>query len=115
MKETNCSTSRDYLSGLDMKRGVQCIICLCLYVLALSETPPTSLIQWVQGLQSKGKRVYSQNDEDGVLEEVFNYIGTTNKVYVEFGASDGEECNTRYLRSPPSSILQFLPKVFSCE
>ena len=84
-----------------MKRGVQCIIFLCLYVLALSETPSTSLIQWVQGLQSKGKRVYSQNDEDGVLEEVFNYIGTTNKVYVEFGATDGRECNTRYLRSGP--------------
>ena len=56
------------------------------------------LANWIQGLQSKGKRVFSQNDEDGVIEEIFNYIGTTNKVYVEFGASDGQECNTRFLR-----------------
>lgn len=53
---------------------------------------------WIQGLQTKGKRVFSQNDEDGVIEEIFDYIGTTNKVYVEFGASDGQECNTRFLR-----------------
>ena len=31
------------------------------------------------------------------LEEVFNYIGTTNNVYVEFGASDGKEFNMKYL------------------
>ena len=97
-----------------MNLGVQYIIFLCLFVLVLSETPSSSLIQWVKGLKSQGRRVYSQNDEDGVLEEVFNYIGTTNKVYVEFGASDGEECNTRYLRSPPPSsilIFHFLPKI----
>ena len=39
-------------------------------------------------------RVYSQNGEDGAIAEIFRRIGTTNKVFVEFGASDGDENNT---------------------
>ena len=70
------------------------------YSNVFSEIQPENdlLGKWIQGLQTKGKRVFSQNDEDGVIEEIFDYIGTTNKVYVEFGASDGQECNTRFLR-----------------
>jgi len=78
------------------------IIWFCLHCQALFETTDTDdahfLHNWIQSLQSKGRRVFSQADEDGVIEEVFNHVGTTNKVYVEFGASDGQECNTRYLR-----------------
>ena len=72
--------------------------CLHSYVLSTDITPADSLLNWTYSLKSKGRRVFSQADEDGVIEEVFNYVGTTNKVYVEFGASDGQECNTRYLR-----------------
>ena len=43
-------------------------------------------------------KVYSQNDEDGIINTIFNIIGTTNKKYVEFGVEDGTECNTRFLR-----------------
>ena len=31
-----------------------------------------------KGIQ--GKKVFSQNDEDGAIEDVFKHIGTTNKV-----------------------------------
>ena len=42
--------------------------------------------------------MFSQNDEDGALEAVFDYVGTTDKVYVEFGVESCVECNSRYLR-----------------
>lgn len=39
------------------------------------------------------KKFYSQNGEDGIIEELFRRIGTTNKLFVEFGVEDGLECN----------------------
>jgi len=44
-----------------------------------------------------GQKIYSQNDEDGITLEIFNRIGTTNKIFVEFGVENGLECNTRAL------------------
>lgn len=43
------------------------------------------------------RREYSQNGEDGMIHAIFAMIGTTNKTFVEFGAEDGIECNTRYI------------------
>jgi hypothetical protein len=40
---------------------------------------------------------FSQNGEDGIIEEIFNRIGTTNQFFVEFGSSDGIESNSTYL------------------
>ncbi|MDR1975217.1 MAG: FkbM family methyltransferase [Bacteroidales bacterium] len=48
-------------------------------------------------LEPYGYKVYSQNDEDGIINEIFNRVGTTNKTFVEFGAYDGLENNTTYL------------------
>lgn len=42
-------------------------------------------------------KVYSQNGEDGIIDNIFKRIGTTNKFFVEFGVGDGNECNTSYL------------------
>lgn len=50
------------------------------------------------------KKVYSQQGEDGIIEHIFDVIGTTNKTAVEIGVSAngytqprGSECNTYYL------------------
>lgn len=41
-----------------------------------------------------GFKLYSQCDEDGILQEIFRRIGTGNRVFVEFGVETGIECNT---------------------
>ena len=48
-------------------------------------------------LQFKEEKVYSQNGEDGITIALLEYIGTTNKFYLEFGVETGEECNSRVL------------------
>lgn len=50
-----------------------------------------------RALERFGYKVYSQNDEDGILQEIFRRIGTTNRVFVEFGTQDGLESIGHYL------------------
>ncbi|PIR54563.1 hypothetical protein COU75_00185 [Candidatus Peregrinibacteria bacterium CG10_big_fil_rev_8_21_14_0_10_42_8] len=51
----------------------------------------------IQNLNYYERKIYSQNREDGIINAIFTIIGTTNTYYVEFGAEDGKECNTRAL------------------
>src|SRR5215467_13218997 len=39
-------------------------------------------------------KIFSQNGEDGITLEIFRRIGTTNRVFTEFGSADGGENNT---------------------
>ena len=48
-------------------------------------------------LERFGFKVYSQNEEDGIIEEIFKRIGTRNQTFVEFGVQNGRENNTLYL------------------
>lgn len=48
-------------------------------------------------LEPYGYKVYSQNDEDGIIHEIFRRIGTTNKKFIEFGVENGLESNTHLL------------------
>ena len=41
-----------------------------------------------------GYKMYSQGDEDGIINEIFNRIGETNKIFVEFGSGNGLAGNT---------------------
>ena len=63
------------------------------------------IINWIEELKGKGMRHFSQNDEDGAIEAIFDKIGTKDKIYIEFGVEDCTECNTRYLRSVRKDFL----------
>ncbi len=39
-------------------------------------------------------KIYSQNGEDGILMYIFSKIGVKHFTFVEFGGSDGRECNS---------------------
>lgn len=44
-----------------------------------------------------GFKVYSQADEDGIINEILNRVHITSKTFIELGVQDGKECNTLYL------------------
>lgn len=50
-----------------------------------------------KSLEPYGYKVYSQNDEDGIIHEIFKRIGTSDKRFVEFGVQNGLESNCHLL------------------
>jgi len=52
-----------------------------------------------QRLLSHGAQYWSQNYEDGMIQEIFRRIGVVNKTFVEIGVGDGSENNTTILLS----------------
>ena len=48
-------------------------------------------------LNSYELKVFSQNGEDGIIEEILSRIGVTIGYFVEFGAGNGLQNNTAYL------------------
>ncbi len=50
-----------------------------------------------QRLEHFGFKVYSQNDEDGILEEIFSRLKIEYGQFLEIGVENGLECNSLYL------------------
>src|SRR4051812_17291338 len=48
-------------------------------------------------LEPHGFKVYSQSDEDGIIEEIFRRLGIERGRFVEIGVENGLECNSLYL------------------
>jgi hypothetical protein len=61
-----------------------------------------------------GAQYWSQNYEDGALEEIFRRIGTTTKTFVEIGIGDGTETNTTALLSDGWTGFWFETDAPSC-
>jgi len=69
------------------------------FLIALTSVIFQSAFSYEVDLRECERSVYSQNGEDGVLERIFDLIGTSSKYYIEFGGYDGYLCsNVRYLR-----------------
>ena len=62
------------------------------------------------------RKVFSQNGEDGVIEEIFARIARKGRFYVEFGVGpDARECNTRLLKTQGWDGRWFDPRAASDE
>lgn len=63
----------------------------------------------MNNLNQYRKKIYSQNDEDGITLQIIKIINDTKiklpKYYFEFGVEDGKECNTRILRNKWKGII----------
>lgn len=44
-----------------------------------------------------GFKVFSQGNEDGLIQYLINHVEIPNKIFVEFGVEDYSECNTKFL------------------
>lgn len=51
----------------------------------------------IKNLNRYESEIYSQCGEDGILQEIFKRIGTSNRYFVEFGAGNGLENTTTAL------------------
>lgn len=54
----------------------------------------TERYQQPQRLLRHGYKVYSQNEEDGIIAEILSRLGPVPQTFVEFGVETGLECNT---------------------
>jgi hypothetical protein len=53
--------------------------------------------QEAKRLQRFERKVFSQNGEDGIIQEIFNRIGTASQSFLEVGVEHGRETNTTWL------------------
>ena len=60
-----------------------------------ASTPPSA--QNPKRLEPFGYKAYSQNDEDGILAEIFRRLGVDKGTFCEIGVENGLECNSLYL------------------
>lgn len=88
---------RPYLRAILQASGSSAITSHVLYAMHRDSLLSSERNRDIKRLLVHGFRGYSQHDEDGMLQEIFQRIGVTNRIFVEFGVGDGTENNTLYL------------------
>jgi hypothetical protein len=46
---------------------------------------------WLKSFEANQEKIYSQGVQDGILRHIFTHLGTTNKIFAEFGFGYSEE------------------------
>jgi hypothetical protein len=88
---------RPYLRAILDGRGSAALTSTVLYSMYRESLLSSERNRNPKRLLAQGFRGYSQHDEDGMIQEIFERIGISNRVFVEFGVGDGTENNTLYL------------------
>ena len=89
--------TRALRAGADASRRTEYLLRRLLEEQALARIEATPRYQDPRRLLSSGYKVFSQNQEDGMIAEVFRRIGTTSRRFIEFGVETGLECNSAFL------------------
>jgi hypothetical protein len=88
---------RPYLRAILDTRGYAGLTSNVLYAMQRESLLSNERNRDPRRLLAHGFRGYSQHDEDGMIQEIFQRIGVSNRVFIEFGVGDGTENNTLYL------------------
>jgi hypothetical protein len=93
----------------ELDRAVQRLAGIESAITRLSSLQARQFLEWQRSIDpryadpkrllSHSFQVCSQSGEDGIIQEIFRRIGTTNQVFFESGVGDGIENNTAFLLS----------------
>ena len=84
---------KKYFSKILKKRSIDQIN-KNISILTVKKILSESKFQNKKNLLKYGYKVFSQQDEDGIIDEIFNRIGFGSKKFIEMGLETGVECNT---------------------
>ena len=73
------------------------VILICVILVLLNKSTMQNIIEPLKIEIRKGMG-YSQWNQDSILIDIFNKIGTTNKYFIEFGARNPDVLNSTYFR-----------------
>ncbi|GIW21104.1 MAG: hypothetical protein KatS3mg068_0111 [Candidatus Sericytochromatia bacterium] len=78
-----------------LEKKINCQLILSAYI--LSKYNLDNIDKIISNIQLAEFKVFSQWGDDGIIDFLVNYLDIENKIFIEFGVSDYEEANTRFL------------------